>query len=290
MKTLRFTPFLFLTIAFITSCNSEETNATPDFSSLSTADSLAVVDSLFEEMYTQIYAQKMYQADFNPGCGFMPIEERCFLQIEMTENGEQLVNLEINEDITEATIAFYITNREQNDPTNNSPMYSRVSRTEIANAINVVVEDAKATEEIENISRDIVVFKWMIVKEWKKKLIVLETLQLEELPEIHIQAHIRIMYPENYNPREEILNPIFTSILSLRNEASLQHFNESYLSIFYRNSFTKSLEDKTKLNALEALYPLKIFDLTYSLLNNLWSEEYPPPPPPPRVLEPEDVP
>lgn len=56
---------------------------------------------------------------------------------------------------------------------------------------------------------------------------------------------------------------MLVGIYAIRNTASLDYFNESYLSLYLRNKALNNKETNDKLLALKFLYPLNISDESY---------------------------
>ncbi|MDX2362526.1 MAG: biopolymer transporter ExbD [Crocinitomicaceae bacterium] len=201
-----------------------------------------------------------------------PVEKRNILAIQANGENQLMVRgVLVNEpdDISDLVIEFYRTNEASNDPTNDFPMYSRVSMAAINAAIDVAYEDAEATQDLTNTTQDIKDFKWRIVTEWEKKQAALRLLGKNELPEIHVQAHIRIevMSETEYYLFAKIQSELEEAIYTLRDDAAKEIFGESYGTIKKRYDMDKKedkKQDKPKLDLLKILYPDRFIEVTPS--------------------------
>ncbi len=58
-------------------------------------------------------------------------------------------------------------------------------------------------------------------------------------------------------------------MILVRNYASRKYFGISYEELYFRGSREIKSNDKSRLEAIDKLFPLKIFDLNYAKLNSM---------------------
>lgn len=168
------------------------------------------------------------------------------------------------DEISEKIVEFYRTNEKSNDVTNNFPMYSRVSLTDIEGLLNEAILAAEEVENTPGASEDIIDFKYRQVAEWEKKKKALEMYGQAKLPEISVQAHIRIDVQKGteYGLFTKIQSEVEEAIFELRDDASKMIFKESYKKISSRYDMDKDVADKEKVELLKVLYPARIIEVT----------------------------
>lgn len=196
-----------------------------------------------------------------------PVEQRNIFAIRANSNNELMVRKELMEnpdDISERVIEFYTKNEKVNDPTNDFPMYSRISMPEIEAQLAAAEAAAEAVENTPGASSDIIDFKWSQVAEWENKKKALKLYGKEKLPEIHFQAHVRIEVQQatEYKLFAKIQSELEEAIYQLRDVAALDVFGESYAVISRRYSMDKDPKDKDKMDLLKILYPDKFIEVT----------------------------
>lgn len=195
------------------------------------------------------------------------IEKRNILAVmansknELMIRGERIAN---PDDISEKVVEFYQTNEVVNDPTNDFPMYSRITMDEIQTQLDAAIKDAELAEETPNAMQDIIDFKWKLVSEWENKKRSLELYGKQELPEIHNQAHVRIVVQPKteYKLFTKIHSELEEAIYELRNDASQEIFGESYNTLTSRYAMDEAPEDKERLDLLNVLYPSRFIEVT----------------------------
>ena len=196
-----------------------------------------------------------------------PVEQRNIFAIRANSKNQLMVRTELMQrpdDISERVIEFYTTNEKKNTPTNNFPMYSRISMVEIESALSAAIKDAEEVENTPNAMSEIIEFKWRIVDEWNKKKRSLQLYGKKELPEIHAQAHIRIevQIATEYALFAKIQSELEEAIFELRDKAAKDAFGESYSTITRRYSMDKDRLDKEKIDLLKILYPDRFIEVT----------------------------
>ena len=166
--------------------------------------------------------------------------------------------------ISDEIVKFFRTNEKVNDPTNSYPMYSRISMSEIDALLNQAIKEAEEVENTPNAMEEIVEFKYRQVDEWEKKKNALKLYGKQKLPEISVQAHIRIDVQKGteYGLFAKIQSEVEEAFFELRDAAARDIFNESYESIKSRYAMDESKVDKEKLALLKILYPDKIIEVT----------------------------
>lgn len=196
-----------------------------------------------------------------------PVEKRNICAIQANAQNQLMIRGELMtnpDDISERVLDFYRENEAQNDPINNFPMYSRISRAEIQAALNLAIDEAEAVEKTPDASQDIIDFKYRQVAEWEKKQSAIDLLGKNVLPEIASQAHIRIEVQKatEYNLFATIQSEVEEAIFELRNDAALTVFKESYKQIQSRLAMDKAPVDRDKMELLKILYPDRIIEVT----------------------------
>lgn len=168
------------------------------------------------------------------------------------------------ETISDEIVDFFRTNEKYNDPTNAFPMYSRISMGEIDALLNQAIKEAEETENTPNAMEEIIDFKYRQVGEWEKKKNALKMYGKDKLPEISVQAHIRIDVQKGteYGLFAKIQSEVEEAFFELRDEASRDIFKESYEKIKSRYAMDESKQDKEKLELLKILYPDRIIEVT----------------------------
>ena len=195
------------------------------------------------------------------------VEKRNIFAIRANSNNELMVRAELMQnpdDISERVIEFYRKNERVNDPTNDFPMYSRISLSEIETQLDAAIASAEETENTPGASQDIIDFKYRQVTEWENKKKALKLYGKDKLPEIHFQAHIRIEVQQatEYKLFAKIQSELEEAIYTLRDEASIDVFGESYGTITRRYAMDKDSKDKDKIDLLKILYPDKFIEVT----------------------------
>lgn len=195
------------------------------------------------------------------------VEKRNIFPIRANSNNELMVRTELMQnpdDISERVIEFYTKNEKKNDPTNDFPMYSRISMQEIESQLKAAEAAAEEVENTPGAMQDIIDFKWRQVEEWENKKKALKLYGKPELPEIHFQAHIRIEVQQatEYALFAKIQSELEEAIYELRDRAAQDVFGESYGTIQRRYSMDKDKIDKDKMDLLKILYPDRFIEVT----------------------------
>lgn len=194
------------------------------------------------------------------------VELRNILAIKANSQNQLMVRGEIIADpnkISDKIVEFYRKNEKRNDPTNNFPMYSRVTMKVINENIRRIELEAEDLES-QDASPEMISFKYNQMGEWEKKKKSLLLYGGSELPEIHFQANLRIEVQDatEYGLFAKIQTEIEEAIFELRDEESKRIFNEPYGTIKSRYGLDQDPIDKDKLNLLEILYPARIIEVT----------------------------
>ena len=195
-----------------------------------------------------------------------PIEERNICAIKANALNQLMFREEIMtnpDEISDRLIEFYTTNEKKNDPANNFPMYSHITKSEIDAGLRAAEKDAEDTENTPGAMPEIIDYKWNIVGEWETKKQAIELYGKNSLPEIHGQAHVRIEIQKatEYKLFAKIQSEIEEAIFELRDGAAMDVFGESYGTITRRYGMDKSVEDKEKLALLKILYPDRFIEV-----------------------------
>lgn len=197
----------------------------------------------------------------------VPVEKKNICAIQANNRNQLMVRGELMsnaDEISDRVIEFYQFNEEVNDPTNNFPLYTRITMTEIDEKIAQAEMAAEAVDATPGASADIIEFKYKQVAEWEAKKEALSLLGKNELPEIHFQAHVRIevMRETKYELFAKIQSEIEEAIYELRDEAAKDVFGESYSTIIARYGMDQETKDKKKIDLLKILYPDRFIEVT----------------------------
>lgn len=195
------------------------------------------------------------------------VEQRNIFAIRANSRNQLMVRTELManpDDISDRVVEFYTTNELRNDPTNNFPMYSRISMIEIESQLKAAEARAEEVENTPGAMQDIIDFEWRKYDEWNNKKKALKLYGKSELPEIHFQAHIRIEVQQKtaYELFAKIQSELEEAIFELRDKAAMDAFNESYTTITRRYSMDKETIDKDKIDLLKILYPDRFIEVT----------------------------
>ncbi len=195
------------------------------------------------------------------------VEVRNICAIQANSKNQLMVRGKLMQDpdlISDEIVKFFRTNEKYNDPSNNYPMYSRISMAEIDALLDKAIKDAEEVENTPNAMQEIIDFKYRQVDEWRKKKRALQLYGKDELPEVSVQAHIRIDVQKGteYGLFAKIQSEVEEAFFELRDEAAKDIFNESYEKIKGRYDMDETKEDKEKLDLLRILYPDRIIEVT----------------------------
>ena len=194
------------------------------------------------------------------------VEKRNILAIKANNQNQLMVRDMIFEDpnkISDFVLEFYKTNEKKNDPTNNFPMYSRISMSAIDQNIAAIEGEIEQMEEA-GMKADIVNFKYNQLDEWEKKKRALKLYGANELPEIHVQANIRIEVQQAtaYSIFAKMQTEIEEAIFELRNGECERLFGMPYSVLKRRYDQDKKADDQAMMDLLEILYPARIIEVT----------------------------
>jgi biopolymer transport protein ExbD len=194
------------------------------------------------------------------------VEKRNILAIKANNQNQLMVRDMIFEDpnkISDFVLEFYKTNEKKNDPTNNFPMYSRISMSAIDQNIAAVESEIEQMEEA-GMKADVINFKYNQLDEWEKKKRALKLYGANELPEIHVQANIRIEVQQAtaYSIFAKMQTEIEEAIFELRNGECERLFGMPYSVLKRRYDQDKKAEDQAMMDLLEILYPARIIEVT----------------------------
>lgn len=254
-------------------CQQRENNRfEPQFSALDEADSARVKQGLYVLLRKEMYADEMYSFDtsFNMfGC--MGLNYKLRIKVnnrhEISVRGEQVENT-----VTQSVFDYFTANLEQNDPTNNYPMYYSINREELEDRIEGIEEELRMIENTPDANEDVIAFKWDELDKWKFNLRALDVLNTKVLRLVDPPTEVELDYPSTFDSSSvELKDSILEAFYLLRNQASMRYFRESYLSILYRFAIQKSPADKEKLQILRMLHPIRVRDIPYCLKNGIWT-------------------
>ena len=215
----------------------------------------------------QAYVRSIPKRVEVPPTDLPEVEKRNIFAIRANSKNELMVRSELMsnpDEISDRVVEFYTKNEKVNDPTNDFPMYSRISLPEIESQLRAAEAAAEEVENTPNASADIIDFKWRQVDEWANKKRALKLYGKDKLPEIHFQAHIRIevQIATEYALFAKIQSELEEAIYQLRDLAAQDVFGESYGTIQRRYSMDKDVIDKDRLDLLKILYPDRFIEVT----------------------------
>lgn len=207
-----------------------------------------------------------------------PMEPRNICAIRANSSNQLMIRGELMENpdnISEKVIEFYRMNENLSEDQTvariqqpgykgyNFPFYSRVTKQTILEEIDK--NDVLLAEADESDNQDLVTFYSKAIDEWNTKLSALRALNINELKEIHQQAHVRVEVQQatEYYLFAKIHSEIEEALTELRNDAAEKYFGESYTVMKTRAAQDKQDKkgDNPKLKALEVLYPARIIEV-----------------------------
>jgi len=253
---------------------SEQSEVRPraDLSQLNSLEQEDLKKELLAEMRekAKVWMAEIAEFHFSMSC-HMPSHQRISTEIkfnshkEMDFRGKPISHEEISNEI----FKYYNTNRSlrqdeigtiASTPNYRYPLYSRMSRAEIVNALKrerEMLEKAKKSKY-----EDLVEFHDLAIRDWEVKLRVIDILQTKELKEVR---HIPIEIINEYDSLgfSRAADSVLVGIYKIRNAVALDYFGESYLSIYLRHKVLKNKQSADRLMVIEYLYPLSISDQPY---------------------------
>lgn len=200
------------------------------------------------------------------------VEERNILAIKANNQNQLMVRGEVFNDpdkISDFILKFYRTNEKSPGQyiENNFPLYSVLTMSQVEQNIETVISEAEAMEAA-GTQQDMIDFKYNQLAEWEKKQRALKLYGGDILPEIHVQANIRIevMQATAYSLFAKIQTEIEEAVFELRDDEAKRLWGVSYGTLKRKeaneNDKTKVKEEKARLELLEILYPARIIEVT----------------------------
>lgn len=267
-------PFVIITLLIIGCSNNRPSKYIP-FNELSFEDSLAIVNQLFDSLYSEIYQDERYKVVEESEMIYCGAHRE--FRIRINTDSKIMVNGKIADNITPYIYIYYNTNYEKNDMSNNYVLYSKIDKKEI---INQYISSKNAAIEVENTIgafQEIIDFKWNQVLEWKKVYKAIRTINSDTLKQPEYSAITNIDYPKTSFNKEDVFNEMLLAFYQLRNERSLNYFKKPYIEVFYETILFKKFY---RNDALKVMQPINIMDIPYCKENNFWfTNEITPPPP-----------
>jgi hypothetical protein len=140
------------------------------------------------------------------------------------------------------------------------PFYIRYSSEEIHQKIKETQNQLNDIKSVEGIDSLLVEYYASKVDEWKVKLIPIHLLGENEFSEIVSSGKVRVNYRNTEDRPEEVLIEVAMAFYQMRNFECVRYFKENYLSLYERAQRKQRKLDVEKLEALEMLHPISIFD------------------------------
>lgn len=208
------------------------------------------------------------------------IQERDICAIVANSANQLMVRGEFVEnpdDISDLVLEFYRTNEklssaetasasmDRNHPGFDYPFYNRFGMEEIEGKIIEATEEAENVENTGGADPALIEYFWNKVKEWEKRKKALKLYGKPELPELSLQAHIRVevQIKTGYEYFAKIQSEIEEALFELRDEACQKLWGFGYGRIITRlGNEPTDAEFKAKKELLEALYPARIIEVT----------------------------
>ena len=209
------------------------------------------------------------------------VEDRNIFAIRANANNEIMIRGERITDpntISEKVLEFYrmnekLTNEQTaaaaanpNHPGYNFPFYSRLSMKQIEDNLRQAEDNLDAADQDPNGNTDMINFYSTIVDKWDAKKDALKLYGKSTLPEIHVQAHIRIetQTETDYATFAKIQSEIEEAIYELRNEAAKDLWGVGYRSITAKidTDPDNAKEEEAQAALLELLYRSSIVEVT----------------------------
>jgi biopolymer transport protein ExbD len=206
------------------------------------------------------------------------VEDRNIFVIRANSSNQLMVRKEMMEnpdDISERVVEFYRMNEALSEAQteakiqqpsykgHNFPFYSRVTKEFIKKKMDE--QDALLMQAEEDGDENLITFYAKSLEEWDRKLQAMQTLNVDELKEIHQQAHVRIEVQQKteYQLFAKIHSEIEEALTELRNDAAEEYFGETYTTMKTRSAQDKedAKGDLPKIKALEVLYPGRIIEV-----------------------------
>lgn len=253
-----------------------ETTTLPSVSDMSASDSLKLLIELIDSMRAEA------KQNLDEACAIViddpPIicfDDRPIFEIKVNASNQLLIRGKpaTFEDIEGCVFEFYTMNRsltekeiEKNIRNSsyegyNYPFYSFITKEYIKKYITEENERLESARHQNN--TDLAEFHENSIKEWKKKLFILEVIHIEELQEIHPQTQIRIVTQEKKTGWSSFAHAALRGVYRVRDLACRELFGKAYLDLFLLSKTTGKKKYKDQLRALEMLYALRIFDEPY---------------------------
>ncbi|MDA8648235.1 hypothetical protein N9L43_00330, partial [bacterium] len=204
---------------------------------------------------------------------YLIIEEDVIRRIEV--GGKEYSRLEIS-DIVQT---FYLTNeplsREQTleylmdfkCPNYNFPFYTNYTKSAVLEQMRKTKTELQRAKDLGE--EDFIIFYSDILDQWNDKCQILTSIGTNEFKEIHPEASIRIMDKGCKKGLSPLTFAAIEGMILVRNYASRKYFGISYEELYFRGSREIKSNDKSRLEAIDKLFPLKIFDLNYAKLNSM---------------------
>jgi len=220
-------------------------------------------------------------------CG---LPSRDFLQILISDKGKIILSdSESSTDITESIVDHCMVNRnlapseisnaarDWNYKGFNHPFYNYFSMEEIDENIERTSKEHRDIGELPNADPELINYYQLKVTEWELKKKALLLIKSKFLPEMTHISKIEVAYFHPSKESEEVLNDAALAFYHLRNIECLRYFGETYLSLYDRFQRKKQPIDKEKLEALEIVRPIALFDKNLEVSpRSYWPEEEPP--------------
>lgn len=197
-----------------------------------------------------------------------PVEKRNICLIKANNMNQLLFRgdfLQNPDDISEKVIEFYRTNEEQNDVTNNFPMYSTITKAEIEQNIVNLEAEIESIEAMPDYSEEVLKVKEEELMKWLEKKAAIELYGKNTLREVAFQAHVKIevMKKTDYALLTKIHTEVQEAIHTMRNDMSMRLWNIPYSVIVKKvDGDPKNVEDKRRKELLKLLYNVQIIEVT----------------------------
>ncbi len=164
----------------------------------------------------------------------------------------------INRNLTEAETGSVASN--PNDKGFNAVLYMQFTMAEVEEQLERAENEHQELSAIPEADSGLVNYFQSKVDDWQEKKSVLDFLQSDVLKEAAAYHKVEVIYHHPSKTSERVLNDAAMAFYHLRNIECLRYFGETYLSLYDRFQRKKQPFDKEKLEVLDVVRPIALFD------------------------------
>lgn len=173
-------------------------------------------------------------------------------------------NIDLNEAETYAKI------NDHNYKYYNYPFYMHVT---LPNAEQKILENAKELQRaVDEQDLELMEFYTEVLKEWRQKKEIMNTLKSEMFVEIEHSAYIQIKDAVNKKGLSSLTEDAIRGLLNLRDYAAQKYFDTSYYDLYFAATRYNNEEAQKKVDAINNLYAMRIVDESYATSEGLYTQ------------------